>query len=409
MAAPMTRHDFLLDGEGMTTASCSGFSPLIAPALPLLGDQRKKVADSICMRSTPLPTVRAYEIVASDSICVDHLLVAQPTGDDVGKGLAELKIEEGTSVKLSGEGLPVPVYRFEKAGLVEKVVQNMFMSGFKAPTPVQRYSIPLALAGRDLLVCAQKGSGKVAALCIPVASMLLSRTPPAGGQYGRPRALLLVPNDRIAEEIVRDTRKLVYETGIRVVHSRKNQNFQIHELEAGVDIFVSTPGRLVDLLISNEITLEAIEYLVICDIGRLLDLGCETKLREIFDHTYIGKPPRQTLLSSDTFEPEVQNFARNFLSDYLLITDGMLEFNIGLTSQNIELVSQGEKRDFLLKVLQKQSFHCAGRVHQSATLVFVETKEEADSLSNWLNNESFCSTVSTVIFGDCSEQVRTFM
>ncbi|VAH75359.1 unnamed protein product [Triticum turgidum subsp. durum] len=329
--------------------------------------------------ATLLPKVRAYEMAAPDSICVHHL-VARPAGG--------------------------PVYGFQELGLAEAVLHNLARCQFETPSPLQCYSIPMVLAGRDLLVCAQKGSGKTTALLIPVLSGLVT-APVAAGRTGRmkcvkPRALLLVPTARLVKQIGADIRKFSYRTRIRV-HSKMKGKMQKCQLEAGIDIVVSTPRRLINMVRTTQVSLEAIKYLVICELGLMLDMGFEKTLRKIVDDMHIPpKSARHTLLSSGTFQPAVQKLAWDFLSDYLFITDGRLEFSIGLTKQKIELASEEEKRGLLLNLLQKQSVSSAG-MSQLRTVVFVETKGKADSLKNWLCNEGFPATV---IFADSSQQER---
>lgn len=370
MATTLPRHGFLLDGEG-TSASRSGFP-----------DHLKKVA-----ATPPLPKVRVYEVAAPDPIYFDHL-------DEVGKGLGELKIEEGTR-----EVFPAPVNSFKEAGLAKAVLQNIAPV---SPWPVQSYLVPMVLAGRDLLVCAQEGSGKAAALCMLVVSELVRKAPEGGRTYGHcaePRALLLVPNDKSASKIGEHAGKIAHQTGIRVVYSRA-KNTQMHELGHGVDILISTPRHLINLLEKSRVTLEAIEYLVIYDICWMVDLGFEEELRMIVD-MLPGKSSRQTLLSSDTFEPEVQKLAWDFLSNYLLISDGRMEFSVGLTKQTIKLVPEVDKIGSLLNVLREQSFTFAGVVYHRPTVVFMETRQDADFFRDLLYDKGFPTTV---IFGDSFEE-----
>ncbi|VAH75815.1 unnamed protein product [Triticum turgidum subsp. durum] len=332
--------------------------------------------------ATLLPKVRAYEMA----------------GGEHAKGLAELKIVEGAIGNLSREALPGPVYGFQEVGLAEALLHNLARCQFETPTPLQCYSIPMVLAGRDLLVCAHKGSGKTTALLIPVLSGLV--TAPVAAARTKPRALLLVPTARLAKQIGADIRKFSYRTGIRV-HSKMKGKMQKCQLEASIDIVVSTPLRLINMVRTSQVSLEAVKYLVICELGLMLDMGFEKMLRKIVDDMHIPpKSARHTLLSSGTFQPAVQKLAWDFLSDYLFITDGRLEFSIGLTKQKIELASEAEKRGLLLNLLQKQSVSSAG-MSQLITVVFVETKGKADSLKNWLCNEGFPATV---IFADSSQQ-----
>ncbi|KAG0515005.1 hypothetical protein BDA96_10G241500 [Sorghum bicolor] len=321
-------------------------------------------------------------------------------------------------VEVSGEGAPAPADGFEAAGLAEAVLRNVARCGYDNPTPVQRYAMPIVMAGRDLMACAQTGSGKTAAFCLPVVSGLV--VPPAGGGsgygYGRrdrgsfdrvakPRALVLAPTRELAAQINEEARKFSFQTGLRVVvaYGGTPMYNQLRDLERGVDLLVATPGRLVDMVERSRISLEGIKYLVMDEADRMLDMGFEPQIRKIVDMMNMPKKSvRQTMLFSATFPPEIQRLASDFLYNYIFVTVGRVGSSTDLIEQKLEFVNDGEKRGFLIDLLQKQSAGVANS-KQPLTLVFVETKREADSLRYFLQSKGFPATA---IHGDRTQQER---
>ncbi|AQK82336.1 putative DEAD-box ATP-dependent RNA helicase family protein [Zea mays] len=319
-------------------------------------------------------------------------------------------------VDVSGKGAPGPADGFEAAGLAEAVLRNVARCGYESPTPVQRYAMPIVMAGRDLMACAQTGSGKTAAFCLPVVSGLVA---PAGGGNGhgprdrgsfdrvaaKPRALVLAPTRELAAQINEEAKKFSFQTGLRVVvaYGGTPMFSQLRDLEKGVDLLVATPGRLVDLVERSRISLEAIKYLVMDEADRMLNMGFEPQIRKIVDMMNMPKKSvRQTMLFSATFPPEIQRLATDFLHNYIFVTVGRVGSSTDLIDQKIEFVNGGEKRGFLLDILQKQSVGLS-KNKQPLTLVFVETKREADSLQYCLQSNGFSATS---IHGDRTQQER---
>ncbi|KQK17778.1 DEAD-box ATP-dependent RNA helicase 52A isoform X2 [Brachypodium distachyon] len=357
---------------------------------------------------------------------------AAPTVGEVGEVLAGLGIEGGSRrldkydipVEVSGEAAPAPAVGFEEAGLAEPVLRNVARCGYESPTPVQRYSMPIVLAGRDLMACAQTGSGKTAAFCLPVVSGLVVASDAASGArgggagrgdreaygYGRaatPRALVLAPTRELAAQIYEEAKKFSHLTGLRVkvAYGGTPMYQQLRDLEKGVDVLVATPGRLVDMVERAKVSLEAIKYLVMDEADRMLDMGFEPQIRKIVDGMGMPrKSVRQTMLFSATFPPQIQRLASDFLSKYIFITVGRVGSSTDLITQKVEFLSDGEKRIYLLDLLQKQSVGSSdGKLQQPLTLVFVETKREADSLRYWLYNKGFPATA---IHGDRTQEER---
>ncbi|GJN38760.1 hypothetical protein PR202_gb27829 [Eleusine coracana subsp. coracana] len=291
----------------------------------------------------------------------------------------------------------------------------------KYEIPVERYALPIAGAGRDLMACAQTGSGKTAAFCLPVISGLVKAEAGGGAWSGggrrdrgsfdrvrvaKPRALILAPTRELAQQIHDEAKKFSSDTGLKVVVAYGGTPIrdQLRDLERGADILVATPGRLVGMVERSRISLEAIKFLVMDEADRMLDMGFEPQIRNIVERMGMPKNSRQTMLFSATFPPEIQRLASDFLSNYIFITVGRVGSSTDLIEQTIEFVNDGEKRGFLLDLLQKQSVGVAdSKLQQPLTLVFVETKREADSLRYWLYTKGFPATA---IHGDRTQQER---
>lgn len=311
-------------------------------------------------------------------------------------------------VEASGQGVPEPVTRFTNPPLDDHLLSNIELSGYKVPTPVQKYSIPIVMGGRDLMACAQTGSGKTGGFLFPILAQAFVHgpSPPpqaqAGG-YGRqrkayPTSLVLAPTRELVSQIFEEARKFAYRSWVRpcVVYGGADIGSQLRQIERGCDLLVATPGRLVDLIERGRISLASIKYLVLDEADRMLDMGFEPQIRRIVEGE--DMPPtagRQTLMFSATFPRDIQMLARDFLKEYIFLSVG----RVGSTSENItqkiEYVEDGDKRSVLLDILHTHGL--------GLTLIFVETKRMADSLSDFLINQGFPATS---IHGDRTQRER---
>ncbi|XP_020206089.1 DEAD-box ATP-dependent RNA helicase 37 [Cajanus cajan] len=316
---------------------------------------------------------------------------------------------EDIPVETSGENVPPPVNTFAEIDLGEALNQNIRRCKYVKPTPVQRHTIPISLAGRDLMACAQTGSGKTAAFCFPIISGIMrgqpAQRPPRGVRTAHPLALVLSPTRELSMQIHEEARKFSYQTGVRVVvaYGGAPINQQLRDLERGVDILVATPGRLVDLLERARVSLQMIRYLALDEADRMLDMGFEPQIRKIVEQMDMPPPGvRQTMLFSATFPREIQRLASDFLSNYIFLAVGRVGSSTDLIVQRVEYVQESDKRSHLMDLLHAQR---ANGVHgkQALTLVFVETKKGADSLEHWLCLNGFPATT---IHGDRSQQER---
>ncbi|XP_043691606.1 DEAD-box ATP-dependent RNA helicase 37-like [Telopea speciosissima] len=315
---------------------------------------------------------------------------------------------EDIPVETSGENVPPPVNTFAEIDLGEALNQNIRRCKYVKPTPVQRHAIPISLAGRDLMACAQTGSGKTAAFCFPIISGIMNgqfSQRPRGARTVYPLALILSPTRELSCQIHEEARKFSYQTGVRVVvaYGGAPINQQLRDLERGVDILVATPGRLVDLLERARVSLQMIRYLALDEADRMLDMGFEPQIRKIVEQMDMPqRGDRQTMLFSATFPKEIQRLASDFLSGYIFLAVGRVGSSTDLIVQRVEFVHESDKRSHLMDLLHAQR---ANGTHgkQALTLVFVETKKGADALEHWLCINGFPATT---IHGDRTQQER---
>ncbi|KAM9710833.1 DEAD-box helicase 3 X-linked a isoform 4-T4 [Menidia menidia] len=334
-------------------------------------------------------------------------------------------------VEATGSNCPPHIESFHDVDMGEIIMGNIGLSRYTRPTPVQKYAIPIIKSKRDLMACAQTGSGKTAAFLLPVLSQIYTEGPgdalqaakgsgQDNGRYGRrkqyPLSLVLAPTRELALQIYDEARKVAYRSRVRpcVVYGGADIGQQIRELERGCHLLVATPGRLVDMMERGKIGLDYCNYLVLDEADRMLDMGFEPQIRRIVEQdTMPPKGIRQTMMFSATFPKEIQILARDFLEDYIFLAVG----RVGSTSENITQkvvwVEDTDKRSFLLDLLNAtvipnevqenvtETPEKPGK--DSLTLVFVETKKGADALEDFLYREGYACTS---IHGDRSQRDR---
>ncbi|GAV86147.1 DEAD domain-containing protein/Helicase_C domain-containing protein [Cephalotus follicularis] len=341
-----------------------------------------------------------------------------PFGDDIEDAEQAFSSQENTGinfdayedipVETSGDNVPPPVNTFAEIDLGEALNLNIRRCKYVKPTPVQRNAIPISLAGRDLMACAQTGSGKTAAFCFPIISGIMREQYVQRPRVARtvfPLALILSPTRELSCQIHDEAKKFAYQTGVKVVvaYGGAPINQQLRELERGVDILVATPGRLVDLLERARVSLQMIGYLALDEADRMLDMGFEPQIRKIVEQMDMPPPGvRQTMLFSATFPKEIQRLASDFLSNYIFLAVGRVGSSTDLIVQRVEFVQESDKRSHLMDLLHAQRDNGVNG-KQALTLVFVETKKGADSLEHWLYVNGFPATT---IHGDRSQQER---
>eukprot|EP01125_Pyxidicula_operculata_P005923 TRINITY_DN206_c0_g2_i1.p1 TRINITY_DN206_c0_g2~~TRINITY_DN206_c0_g2_i1.p1 ORF type:complete len:679 (-),score=165.91 TRINITY_DN206_c0_g2_i1:68-2104(-) len=294
-----------------------------------------------------------------------------------------------------------PLESFQDIDLGPVLNNTIKLANFTAPTPVQKYSIPIILSNRDLMACAQTGSGKTGAFLFPlIASILSTPSDPKKSYYGRnvkasPECLILAPTRELAIQIQEEARRFVYRSHLRavVVYGGAEFRRQAMDLERGCNLLVATPGRLIDMVDRGKLTLSEIRYLCIDEADRMLDMGFEKQIRQIVDKCP-SVQERQTLMFSATFPKTIQRLAEDFLKAYVFLKVGRIGSTTDFIKQRIKYVEDQDKKYSLLELLPTVK----GR-----TLVFVETKRLADHLEEYLYTQGF-STIS--IHGDRTQKER---
>ena len=333
-------------------------------------------------------------------------------GSHVSSGINFDKYDD-IPVEASGNDVPKCVTEFASPPLDVHLLTNIKLASYNSPTPVQKYSIPIVTNGRDLMACAQTGSGKTAGFLFPILSQAFMNGPaplPASAnsesamRYGRPRkayptTLILAPTRELVSQIHDEATKFAYRSWVKpcVVYGGADISMQLRQMERGCDLLTATPGRLVDMMERGRVSLANIKYLVLDEADRMLDMGFEPQIRRIVEGEDMPDVNnRQTLMFSATFPRDIQLLARDFLKDYVFLSVG----RVGSTSENItqrvEYVEDMDKRSVLLDILASMS-------PDGLTLIFVETKRAADALSEFLINVEYPATS---IHGDRTQRER---
>ncbi|MFI5235101.1 MAG: DEAD/DEAH box helicase [Gemmatimonadales bacterium] len=258
---------------------------------------------------------------------------------------------------------------FSALKLHPSLLQGLKELGFTRPTPIQSDAIPPAMAGRDLLACAMTGSGKTAAFLLPILHKLLERP------RGTTRALVLTPTRELAAQILEDLNDLAVHTPLTAasVFGGVGMGPQEHAFRMGVDVIIATPGRLLDHFRSSYAKLSGLEYLVLDEADRMLDMGFLPDIRKILRHLPVK---RQTLFFSATMPPEIAALTREMLKDPATINvERQSGPAVGIT-QAVYPVGRELKTALLLELLKRNEIDDA--------LVFTRTKHRANRLAEQL-------------------------
>jgi len=306
-------------------------------------------------------------------------------------------------VSTSGENVPEPVENFLTCGLGPIITENVKLANYTVPTPVQKWAVPIIHAGRDIMSCAQTGSGKTAAFLMPMLSQIFHNPGKIVSNRSRkayPLALVLSPTRELTMQIYQEARKFAYRSNLKpcVIYGGADVGEQIRNLQRGCHLLVATPGRLVDFLERGKVGLEFCRFLCLDEADRMLDMGFEPQIRRIIEQDSLpAKTDRQTLMFSATFPKQIQTLASDFLNNYIFLTVGRVGSTSANITQRMEFVPEGDKVMRLLDLLDR------GHSSEMLTIVFTETKRGADYLDNYLHDRGFSSTC---IHGDRNQRER---
>lgn len=283
--------------------------------------------------------------------------------------------------------------QFNQLDIPQQVMQGVIDAGFSACTPIQAQTLPLSLAGKDVAGQAQTGTGKTAAFLITLLTKLIRQ--PADGSM-RPRALILAPTRELVVQIEKDAHVLGAHCGlsIQAIYGGVDYMKQKNALKDGADVVIGTPGRLIDYLKQKVYTLKHIEMLVIDEADRMFDMGFIPDLRFILRRL----PPfdaRQNLMFSATLNQRVMELSYEFMNVPQKVSVTPEKMTAERVEQTLYHVANKEKFPLLLGLLRRE-----GMVR---TMLFVNTKREAERLQDRLNVNDFPSRV---ISGDVEQRKR---
>ncbi len=273
---------------------------------------------------------------------------------------------------------------FFELGLIPEICERVQKIGYATPTPIQREAIPLILEGHDAIGIAQTGTGKTAAFMLPLIDSLLCS--PAPKHKEQPRVLVLEPTRELAMQVLEASASFGQGTGLRavVVYGGVSQRTQERDLSKGCDILIATPGRLNDLIQQHVISLASVEFLVLDEADRMLDMGFLPQIKRITAHV---PRDRQTLMFSATLSHDIEELARRLMKDPALIEVGGRRKPAEGITQKIYSVMKLRKPELLLKILTELSSENADGTQSAIptrTLVFTRTKHDADRVAHVL-------------------------
>jgi ATP-dependent RNA helicase RhlE len=276
----------------------------------------------------------------------------------------------------------LPSGPFFDLGLIPEICLRVAVLGYQSPTPIQREAIPMILEGHDVIGIAQTGTGKTAAFMLPLLDALIC-SPPAKHRE-KPRVLVLTPTRELAVQIHEATVSFAQGTKLRavVVFGGVSQNAQERELSRGCDVMIATPGRLNDLLNQRVVSLSAVEFLVLDEADRMLDMGFLPQIKRI---TAQLPHDRQTMMFSATLSHDIEELARRLTNDPTLIEVGGRRKPAEGITQKVYSVMRLKKPELLLKVLQDMH-HGPEKISHPRTLIFTRTKHDADRVAHVLDH-----------------------
>ncbi len=293
---------------------------------------------------------------------------------------------------------PVPdaaPQRFESLALDAKLLRAVAESGYTAMTPIQAKAIPLVLAGRDVMGAAQTGTGKTAAFSLPLLQRMLKHETASMSPARHPvRALVLTPTRELADQVANNVKTYAKHSQLRsmVVFGGIDMKPQTLELKQGVEVLIATPGRLLDHIEAKNCVLNQVEYVVLDEADRMLDIGFLPDLQRIL--SYLPKQ-RQTLLFSATFSPEIRKLAQSYLQDPITVEVARPNATATNVEQRFYSVNEDDKRAAVHQLIKTRAL--------TQALVFVNSKLGAARLARSFEREGLKTSA---LHGDKSQDER---
>lgn len=251
-------------------------------------------------------------------------------------------------VKVSPNGEDIsPIKTFADSGLRQYLLDNINNVGYTKPTPIQKYAIPFIMAKRDLMGCAQTGSGKTAAFILPILHRILSDEDSA--PMGQPLCLILAPTRELVIQIHDEARKFAYGSWVKVAlaYGGTGSNTQASRLEKGCHILVATPGRLMDYVNKGKVSFSSLKFLVLDEADRMLDMGFKGTIKEVCEHPDLDREKLQLLMFSATFPTDIQRLAATYLRNYIFFAVGIVGGASTDVKQEVIEIDSKERRNTL--------------------------------------------------------------
>jgi ATP-dependent RNA helicase RhlE len=289
---------------------------------------------------------------------------------------------------------PAPA-RFDTLPLDPKLLRAVADSGYTAMTPIQAKAIPIVLAGRDVMGAAQTGTGKTAAFTLPLLQKMLRHENASMSPARHPvRALVLAPTRELADQVANNVKTYAKHTNLRstVVFGGIDMKPQTLVLKGGVEVLIATPGRLLDHIEAKSAVLNQVEYVVLDEADRMLDIGFLPDLQRIL--SYLPKA-RQTLLFSATFSPEIKKLANSYLQDPVLVEVARPNATATNVEQRFYSVAADDKRAVVRQLLKSRGL--------TQALVFVNSKLGAARLARTFERDGLKTQA---LHGDKSQDER---
>ncbi|MGE5452848.1 MAG: DEAD/DEAH box helicase [Acidobacteriota bacterium] len=292
----------------------------------------------------------------------------------------------------SPEAAPEAPARFDTLPLDPKILSAIT---YPTMTPIQAKAIPLVLAGRDVMGAAQTGTGKTAAFSIPLLQKMMKHENASMSPARHPvRAIVLTPTRELAVQVADNVKTYAGKCNLRsaVVFGGMNMKEQTIELKAGVEVLIATPGRLIDHIEAKNCNLSQVEYVVLDEADRMLDIGFLPDLQRIL--SYLPKQ-RQTLLFSATFSPEIKKLAQSYLQDPVLVEVARPNQTATNVEQRFYRVDDDNKRFVIRQILRDRGI--------TQSIVFVNSKLGAARLARTFERDGLRTTA---LHGDKSQEER---
>ena len=284
---------------------------------------------------------------------------------------------------------------FSELGLIPEILQAVTDAGYTEPTPIQRQAIPVILAGHDVMGGAQTGTGKTAGFTLPLLNRLArhasTSTSPARHQV---RALILAPTRELAMQVYESVKMYSKHLPLRstCIYGGVDMNPQIQELRRGIEIVVATPGRLLDHVQQKTIALGQVEFLILDEADRMLDMGFLPAIKRVLNRL---PKQRQTLLFSATFEAQIKALALEFMTNPEQVQVAAQNTIAQTITHTAHPVDGSRKRDLLIQILSQR--------HTDQVLVFGKTKHGCNRLAEQLEEAGLPSVA---IHGNKSQAAR---